>query len=345
MTVIPVGSMQFGFVQITHALLLGPGAARLSDPAFRLACIALARAGELGGNAELSYSFLRQCTGASDDRIGRMKRDLCAALPHVFSIIPGDRQKGTGDAIRIDLEALTTEHVAHLNWREEQKAKRRHEAVRRRFAVAGKGGTPEFQVPRKSGKEYPEIRGGGTPEVGDNKKIPKDVEDNYTYRFTPLSDEAVTAEHQASMPETQNVQHAQKAEKPAKDKGSAACRALSTTDLQRFVDAWNAGKHERFAGKRVASPAERRALDALVAAHDGDTEAALETWMLAVQEVTRLGADRNALFWGDATRKPAPTMANLLPHWGKHSDAARNRTEQPAVREFPHDLATLQPWM
>lgn len=179
---ISVGRLDHGFTQVTNALILGPGAARLSDPAFRLAVIALARLGELGTpTAELSYSFLRVCTNASDDRIQRMKRNLCAGLPHVFSVIPGDKTSGIGDGIRVDLSALTTEHVDYLNWRETGRAQRQQRPIQTRYAVKGNPiPTSGVPLPLPSGDPLPGTPGAPSPEVGEKEdtqdiKTPKTV--------------------------------------------------------------------------------------------------------------------------------------------------------------------------
>lgn len=258
-------------------------------------------------HALVSHRTLQELTGWSINRIRDAKRELCDAIPEAFTLVPGDAATRRPDAIRFDRAALEALHHAHL----------REAGHRTEEAPVPLSETDPGLYPKQTETS---IRNGS------NKKSTYKTEKDSSSQLASLAGEAENQNITFSEPEGRKRRQHQEEEVAAK-KPAARRASLGDADAQRFVDAWNAGRHARFASKRVLAPAEHRSLEALVKAHGGDVEAGLETWTLAVAEVARLGADSSALFWGDTSRRPAPTMANLLPHWGKHADAARSRRD------------------
>lgn len=337
-----------GFVRLPNCITAHP---ELGPDEIFIAAEALRLAGDYGSDeAQLSYRYLMNRMRCGQARVRAARERLCNVFPEVFTLSVGSSVTLTPDTITISRDGMLIAHAQWLAAREIERATRSNRTPRIVNVTLSNGNVVQIATP-VSNQTHPVPNQTQTCVQSDtplcpaehNKKTYK-TKNNSSSQLAPLAEEALTQINHVSMPKEAEVQHAQ-AEKPAKNKGSAASRRTSDADIARFVAVWNEQKHQRFAGKRVASPAERRALEQLISAHSGDMDAALETWTLAVQEVARLGADRNALFWGDVTRKPAPTMANLLPHWGKHSDAARARVEPVAPAQIEQDLSALQPWM
>lgn len=340
-------SLGAGFTLVPDCILthpdLGPNEMFLAAEALRLAA-------EFGGNeAQLSYRYLMGRMRCGQARIRAAREQLCAALPGVFTSVTGDPTTMTPDRIVIDRDRLLLAHADWIAARELQRATRRNRTPRQVSVTLSNGDTVLVTAPVSSqtqgvssqaqpvlSQTQPCVQADTALSPAEHhKKTYKTLKTTSSSRIASLTEGAENENISVSQPGVPDGSQPHKEEVVAK-KSSAArparARSMSDTDVARFVAIWNEGRHERFASKQVASPSERRSLDQLLAAHSGDVAEALETWTLAVQEVARLGDDPKALFWGDRNRRRAPTIANLLPNWGKHADAARNHAEQAARR-------------
>lgn len=143
-----VGHINYGFTQISNAFMssLCKG---MSDPAFRLAVIALSIAGAHGTDTPwLSHSYIKKCTEAGDGRIQRMIKDLVAARGDIFTYVPANRKEGRPAGIRVDYNAILELHVQHLNQVAQENAERRGLQPTKQYVAAPAGSAPAASAPK-----------------------------------------------------------------------------------------------------------------------------------------------------------------------------------------------------